>query len=559
MAFGRLPRRATILLAGALLGAAAGRATAQATTSAARPRLVVLISVDQLRGDLLPLYDTLFTGGFHRLLHDGAYFTAATHDHADTETGPGHAVLGTGTYPSKNGMVANAWYEQGAGGWTREYVVGDVGAPILGDPGAEGRSPRNLLHDGLADWIRRAYPDAKLLSVAGKDRAAVLLMGRARGQVYWFDPAVGRFVTSRYYMDAYPEWVVDFERDSLPALLADSVWKSTIPAAGRRLAQPDSSRWEGDGTHTFFPHWFRNEAHGRSRQDFYDWLEGTPFPDEATLRMAEAGIRALGMGQDSVPDYLAIGLSQTDYIGHAYGPLSQEQLDNLLRLDRELGTFFDMLDRTVGRGRWVVALSADHGVLTQPEILQKQGIPARRLPTSMLQRAARAASNAAANGPPAAAARRAADALKKFDFVANAMTVDQMLHGEADDSFATFYRRAYYPGRMSDGFAGLGVVWQPRMYTLFSDSPTGTTHGTPYWYDRWVPIAFLGDDIPATVIDRRVAAVDVAPTLARLAGVPLPSDLDGHPLRLQATAGVAGSPGLRRADTPPASPPGPRG
>lgn len=503
------------------------------------PRLIVLISVDQMRGDLLQRYATLFTGGFRRLLDHGAYFTAAMHDHAHTETGPGHATLGTGVYPSHSGAVANNFYVRRGAGWRRVYVVQDDSARIVGYPALPGRSPRLLLHTGFADWLKRARPAAKLFSVSGKDRSAILMQGRAHGQAYWFDHGAGRFVTSTYYRRDYPDWLMAMAPRIEAELSADTVWRSTVPAAARRLAQPDTARWEGDGVHSFFPHRFRAERRGPTRADFYGWLGGTPFIDAAVLQVAARAITAESLGADTVPDYLDIGLSQTDYVGHAYGPLSQEQLDNLLRLDRELGDFFAVLDRRVGKGHWVVALTADHGVLTQPEIRARQGRQGERISGGYATRMRRIATAAEAGDTSAAGRARAARALDRLSFVAEAMTSDELGHGAPADSFITLYRRAFRADRPADSLARLGLMVRPGRGDLLTHSTGGTSHGSPYWYDRWVPLVFLGADIAPARISRHAAAVDVAPTLAALAGVPVPDDLDGHALALPTRAAGA--------------------
>ncbi len=495
------------------------------------PRLAVMIAVDQLRGDLLLRYDSLFTGGFRRLLDQGAYYTAATHDHAGTETGPGHATLGTGVYPSHSGIVANDFLVLQGPGWKPVYVVSDNDVRIVGYPDEQGRSPHYLKHTGFADWLEAARPTAKVFSVSGKDRAAILLAGEARGDVYWFDHGPNRFVTSTYYRKDYPAWLDSLQANVItPELAADTVWRNEIPQRWRGLAQPDSAPWEADGAHSAFPHTYAGEKSMSGRETFNGWLAYTPYIDGAVLQVAEKALTAEGLGQDTIPDYLAISLSQTDYVGHTFGPLSQEQLDNLLRLDRELGAFFDSLDAHVGKGNWVVAFSADHGVLTQPEIRQQQGEPGQRITGSWRKDLFDAAAAAKGTGPVTGGRERAAEALERFPYVADAITYDELRGGAPADSFVTLYRHSFMEGRPTDNLGVLGVTIRPKEGTLLTYSSGGTSHGTPYWYDRWVPVAFLGDGVPAERIDRRIATVDVAATLAAITNTPAPKDLDGKPL-----------------------------
>jgi len=517
-----------VLFVGAVWAPAGAAGREASPAQGEHPRLIVLISVDQLRGDLLLRYDSLFTGGLRRLMDRSAYFTAAAHDHAETETGPGHATLGTGVWPSHSGMVSNDFFIQRAGGWRRVYVVQDLRTKIVGYPQLAGRSPRYLLRDGLADWLKRAQPRAKLVSVSGKDRSAILMMGKARGEVYWYDHDVGRFVTSTYYAHRYPAWLDALQDTIALGLRADTVWRSTVPPAARALSEPDTSAYEADGVHSYFPHRFSAEGAGTSPRDFQAWLAFTPFIDGAVLRVAERAIAEDSLGADDVPDYLDIGLSQTDYIGHRYGPLSREQLDNLLRMDRELDRFFQVLDARVGKGNWVVALAADHGVLTKPEVRAAQALPGRRITGDWARQLYDAAAQAKADGPAIGARERAARAVERFPYIADAITYDELRGGAPADSFVTLYRRAFHEGRAADRFGLLGLMIRPAPGDLLTTSATGTSHGSPYWYDRWIPIAFLGDDIPAARIAHHIAAVDVAPTLAALAGVPVPKDLDGH-------------------------------
>jgi len=335
-----------------------------------RPALVVMVVVDQFREPYLERYGDLFTGGFRRLLDQGRFYTNATHDHALTETAVGHATLSTGVYPMQHGIVANEWDERTRAGWMGVSNVGDSTVRIVGYPPLPGVSPHYLMRPGLADWISAANPRSQVASVSAKDRGAVLPAAHARGQVYWFEPLVGRFVTSTYYRDRYPAWADEFTRRVLPTYARDSVWESRIPRSALARASADNAAYEGDGVHTAFPHRYVDE--GRPGR-FWEWFATTPMLDAATLDYAKTLVTSLQLGRDEHPDFLNVSLSQTDRVGHAYGPMSREQLDNLLSLDRALGSFFAFLDKRVGAGRWVVGLSADHGSLLAPETLPQPG------------------------------------------------------------------------------------------------------------------------------------------------------------------------------------------
>jgi len=492
---------------------------------------VVLLVVDALSADLFERYQDLFTGGLRRLLEGGRVYPNATNDYAIGETSPGHATMAAGVYPSRHGVVANAWWEQDdTFEWRQIVNVIDPEMPLIELPRYEGASPRVLLRPGLADWMYEYDDDTKVVSIAGKDRAAILMASLHRGQVYWFDPLVGRFVTSVYYRDKYPRWVRRFNEGMIPEFQSDSTWWSDIPEPALARSRPDTTVYEADGINTAFPHVFREGPVRDPPLSFYEWLATTPAVDALVLDMARAAIDAEDLGDDETPDLLAISLSQTDKVGHAYGPYSREELDNLLRLDRELGRFFEYLDAEIGDDTYLVAFTADHGVLGIPEFIQDGDQPGVRLTRDALvelqarfdevvrENAGRGA-NAVPNG--------LAAAIPELPWVARAWTHEDLLSGELTDSMSIYVRRSLYQGRPGGllGRFGVEILIEPNH--LRWDVPRGTTHGTPYLYDRRVPFILMGPGIAAGIDEERVSPVDLAPTLAEFAQVPYPDDLDG--------------------------------
>jgi len=487
------------------------------------PALVVLLVVDQLSAELLARYADVFDGGFRRILDEGLSFSNATHDHAATVTAVGHTTLATGVYPARHGIVGNEWFERDGDTWRNVYSMSDPDAQILGYPGLEGMGPRNIERDGLASWILADDPGSRIVSIGKKERSAIGLVARARGEVYWLPEAGATWATSSVYADEYPEWVQLFNREQMPRLYADTVWTSSVPGSLAGRSRPDSTRWEFDRQHTSFPHLARDheDVSDPLALNLWRW-DYTPFPDRATVAFAIEAIRARELGQRGSVDFLGVGLAQTDRIGHTFGPGSREQLDNLLRLDDELDRLLDALDREVGEGRWVVALSADHGVLEIPEVLADAGELAGRI-----SRADRDALNERiASGMPGGpwAIR---EAVSTLPFVAGAYTFEEIERGQPADSFAVLFANSHSRTRITSTAARVGVYVR-NQYNWLPLGTTGTTHGSPYYYDRHVPLIFLGAGIPAGVSRERVATVDVAPTLARLAGVPVPDDLDGR-------------------------------
>ncbi len=502
------------------------------------PRLAVLLVVDQLPTYLVDRYRDLFEGGLLRLLDGGLVYPQTTHDHAMTETAPGHATLATGTHPSRHGVVGNHWYEQDPEGEWRSVVnVADVRTRVAGAPTVGGVSPLALRRDGLADWLLAAEPLARVVSISGKDRAAVLLGGRGGGSVVWFEAQLGRFATSTHYTSFNPGWLRSYNGGALRDHEADTVWSSAVPDAWRTRSRPDTAAYEGDGVLTAFPHRYAEARLRDPGLDFWTWWAGTPFLDRATLDLARAAVEAERLGQDDVPDLLALSLSQTDRVGHAYGPGSREQLDNLLRLDAELGRFFTWLDEQVGRNRWVVAFTSDHGVLEIPEARREQGLPGLRLRPDSVETLQRVVDRLTgeADGDLERIARPLANAIvEEVPWIARAWSAEELAGMQVTvDSFAVLERNSLHAGRPQGLLSRAGVLLHYQPFTLGWSYERGTGHGSPYLYDRQVPLVFLGEGIVPRVDSARASAVDVAPTLARLLGISFPDDLDGQARRVR--------------------------
>ncbi|MBC7789833.1 MAG: alkaline phosphatase family protein, partial [Anaerolineae bacterium] len=305
------------------------------------PTLIVVITVDQLLPEYFQRYEAQLTGGLGRLYRGGAVFTNAHQDHATTETAPGHASILSGRFPRGTGIVRNS-----AG-------VQDAQAPLIGARGP-GASPFRFRGSTLTDWLRSRTPNTRALSVSGKDRGAILPLGRSRQNAYWYVPS-GQFTTSTYYRDTLPAWVNAFNNRKLPAKMAGRAWKPLL--AESSYPETDAVAAEAGGKDFSFPHLLPADS-SRATQ----LLPNYPWLDEVTLEFALAGMRSLDLGSDAHTDVLAVSLSATDYIGHEYGPDSREIHDQILRLDRALGRFIDTLYSIRDSARIVMALTADHGV-----------------------------------------------------------------------------------------------------------------------------------------------------------------------------------------------------
>lgn len=559
--------RLTAVLLLVFLPAALGRAASE------RPRLVVVVAVDQLPRELLDRFMPLFAeGGFRRLMDAGADFDQCRHEHSPTLTAPGHAVMITGAYPRQSGIVGNRWYsrpetgEVGAIDDAKFPLVGAGGAP----PAGAGASPARLLADTVGDVLRAAtVARAKVVSASIKDRSAVLLGGRRPSGAYWFDATSCRFVTSTYYATALPDWVERFNA-SEPCAPHIGEWRklrADIDYAD--FATADDRPYEAGlfGLGRTFPHPVRELEPSGSPDEVerYDAVAAAPTGNDLLARFARAALEAEGLGADAVPDVLALGFSSNDAIGHLYGPNSQEVLDVTLRTDLQLAGLMGDLDRVVGENRWVLALTSDHGASPVPEYLEEIGVlPARSDRYRLDVRAARASVERRLTArffgkdgpPPGFGGFFASFAPRTMPFVyldpkaaahlPRGTSHDDLLAAAAEeiaalDGVARVYRGNSLSPADGDPFVraaargwhaenGGDLVVQLLPYWLVGPTVYAASHGSPYAHDTHVPMLLYGAGIKAGRFHRPVAVADLAATLAQLLGVSPPPYNEGRPL-----------------------------
>ena len=502
---------------------------AHVDSPARRPvSLVVLIAIDQMRADYLDRFGRQLSGGLGRLRRDGTAYMGALQDHATTETAPGHATMLSGREPAHTGIVTN------------DLGVGDPSTRVLGAPNAPGASPARFRGTTLADWLIASDSATRILSVSRKDRGAILPVGRARGDVYWF--ASGRFTTSTYYADTLPDWVRAYNERGGIARLAGTSWTLLRPAADYR--EPDSIPFEHDGSDIVFPHRLPSTADSLiARIADYPWM------DSLSLDFALDGVRRLQLGTRPHPDLLVISLSTTDAVGHAYGPDSREIHDQVLRVDHWLGWFLDSLATMVPRERTVIALTGDHGVTSIPEYAV--AVRRRHAGRVSLEDVARQADRTLSaryrmdfrvrfdGGIILAdvAALRArgvnvdslsnalARAVGRRSGIAHAYTPRSLRAAPATDPTARRWRRT-----LPDDFAWLLCAAVKPEWVWSNGKSTGASHGQMNREDLNVPIVLAGPGIAAQTITRTVRTVDIAPTLAAYLGLRIPEPIDGRPL-----------------------------
>ena len=539
------------------LRASAAPATAPAE---ARPALVVVLTIDQFRGDYLDRWMPYFgSGGFRRLLAEGANFTDARYRHNVTKTACGHAVVLTGVHANLHGIVNNGWTDRES--LRRVNCVDDPDVRIVGRPetrggvklpgGGSGASPRRLLAPTVGDELKLRSPDSRTIGVASKDRSAILLAGKLADAAYWMDK--GTIVSSTYYLKELPAWVRAFNAEGRVEAAFGQTWERLLaPEIYDRVQGPDAMPGEaGDpGMGTTFP---RRIDGGKPTlgSAFYDAFEGAPAKNEVLMAFARELLRQERLGQRGVTDLLCLSFSVNDVVGHNYGPDSHEVMDIALRTDRLLAELLDELERTIGLDRCTIVLTADHGIPPLPERVQaaNPGMGGGRIDNARLLRTAEEALTRAygplADGKrwllvdenwlffqrgvlaekkvaPAAAEATVRDALRTLEWVAEAWTRTELDAGAVTGPFAEGVRLSHFSARSGDVFYFMKPFWV--------DRKTGTNHGTPYVYDVHVPLVWRGVGVKPGTYSGRVGIDDIAPTLARILGLVAPPQSDGRVL-----------------------------
>jgi len=550
----------TSLLSAVVTAQTTTTATAATTSATATPaqapphiRLVLQLTVDQMRGDYIDRYKSQYTGGLKWLADHGAFFTNATHDHAATETAPGHATLWSGRYPSHTGIVRNA-----AG-------VQDPQTPLLLGSKGGGASPFRFRGSALFDWIRSDNQWSQALSVSRKDRGAILPLGRAHQNVYWYG-LDGNFTTSRYYADTLPTWVSKFNARQMFQSYLGQTWNLLLPTTD--YVEPDSQPIENLGKDFLFPHKLDPDV-----KKALDGFTEVPWMDEITAAFGLNGVNELKLGLGNGTDVLAMSLSTTDAIGHRYGPDSRELHDQLLRLDRTLGKFLDSLFVLRDSSTIILALSSDHGVSPFPG-LHFAGTDSSRGKVNIkpLMDATRSRLIALGVESDVLDFESGMIMLQRERLRAKGINVDSVVRNlkaqwSALPGIQSVYAKEELPALAKSGNviarrwlhaipdnleAVLAVSLKPYYYW---STVNYATHGTPNQLDAWVPIVFAGPPFKPGRYTRAVFTVDVAPTLAAALGIAPIEPIDGKILKealrplAPATAPTArrdGSPGAKK-------------
>jgi len=499
-----------------------------------RPKLLVGIIIDQFRYDYLTRFHNDYRGGLHQLMTSGADFTNAYYGQVPTVTAVGHSIFMSGAMPAVSGIIGNSWYDRDENkvvtsvcDWEEKTVGGHEDAKEEKCTDADPASPRRLLVSTIGDELRNAHPESKVIGISIKARAAILPSGHRAAGAYWFDGVTGHFVSSTFYMKDLPAWAVDFNNEKLPAKYIDRKW------AG-------------------FPQW---DFHSRpGSKEPYAKLPASPWGNELIERFAEKALVGEKLGQGSSTDMLTVSFSSNDAIGHAVGPDAPEVRDMAIRTDQLLAKLFQVIDQRVGLKNTIIVLSADHGVASLPKTDQENKMPGGYLHADVAGAVQSALSqqfgeakwliagadetwlyfnhDAVANAktpdgkhvPMADIYRVAKDAILSTPalHVVRVYTREQLDNGIAGDFIARAEINGYFPRRSGD----LALVYEPG----YVPGGHGTSHFSPYRYDRHVPVLFMGPGIKTGRYAAEIQPNDIAATLATMLNLQTPSGSSGQVL-----------------------------
>jgi predicted AlkP superfamily pyrophosphatase or phosphodiesterase len=510
-----------------------------------KPKLVVLLVVDQMRGDYVDKFRGQWTGGLKRLLTEGAWFRSAAYPYAATETCPGHSTISSGSFPASHGMVANAW-------WDREQqkmvtCTNDPNAKNTAYAGGTtkgGDSAWRMQMPAFAEELKfQTGGAARVITFSIKARSAITMAGHKGAAATWIDPP-GTLVTSSVF-ETMP-FVEEFAKKNPVAQDYGKTWSPSLPQTAYLYDETAVGARALDGWTTTFPHALRGKE-GSAAPDaaFYEQWATSPFADTYLTKLAKTAVDSIGLGKSKETDFLGVSYSSVDYVGHTFGPRSREIQDVLVRLDKDLGDLFAFLDKNVGAGNYVVALTADHGVAPIPADMQKTGVDAGVLGLPELQARIEMALEPLNYTKPAvariagneiyfsegiyerlkadpAAMKAVLDAISTMPGVAAVYRAEEL--GNGTTPIAQTRKAAvlsYFAGRSGDLYVLQKPYWLTDSSAEGSKRVTGTGHGTPYNYDQHVPVFFMGFGIQPGEYFEPVTPADIAPTFGALTGVTL--------------------------------------
>jgi predicted AlkP superfamily pyrophosphatase or phosphodiesterase len=513
----------------------------------ARPKLVVGIVIDQMRWDYLSRFYNIYkpNGGFKRLLNDGFSCDNTLIPYTPTITACGHTCVYTGSVPAIHGITGNSWFDNQKN--KTVYCTQDDSASTVGSTTDNGKmSPRNMLTTTITDELRLATNfQSKVIGVALKDRGAILPAGHAANAAYWYDPKNGSFITSNYYMNNLPDWVQAFNDRKIVDSLYKQTWDISLPKdVYTQYATDDYEKYEAKPLgkdSSVFPYDLTSFI-GKD----YGKIESTPYGNTVTAEMAKAAVIAEKLGKGDATDFLAVSFSSPDYIGHAFGPNSWEQVDDYARLDETLGKLFDFLDAAVGKNQYTVFLTADHGVAHVAGFSKEHNLPggvfndgavAKTINEKLKDKYGKdniikgiynyqVVLNNAMLDTTEFLNREdiinwIINYIEKDSAVTDVFPLTDLASITLNNKQKEMFTNGYNPSRSGD----IQIVLKPGYY---EGGNTGTTHGLWNPYDAHIPLVFYGWGIKHGKLNRETYMTDISATVAALLHIQMPSGCVGH-------------------------------
>ena len=509
-----------------------------------KPKLVVGLVIDQMRWDFLYRYANHYgTGGFKELMNNGFSCENTIITHVPTYTAVGHAGVYTGAYPSMHGIVGNDWYNHQTG--KSVYCTEDSNVHAVGGSASSGTmSPRNLSVTTITDELRLSSNfQSKVIGISLKDRGAILPAGQSANAAYWYDDSTGTMMSSDYYMKTLPTWVDDFNKNVRPDQYMKAGWKTMFTVNDYEMSTADDVPFEagmpGSRNHSF-PYTFNLDSNNK-----YKVFRSTPMSMAYSFDFAKKTIESESMGGGKATDFLALSISSTDYVGHAFGPNSMENEDMYLRLDQYLSDFLKFLDNKLGRGSYLLFLTADHGVAHNPEFLNQHQIHAgvikgkeliKKLNDSIevkfnMKNAIGAIQNYQLYFSPEFMSRYAFSIPVVSDFIINYLeqqpeinrvfSLRDMNNITLPTEIKNRVSNSWHAKRSGD----IQIITEAG---YFDGSMKGTTHGTWNAYDAHIPLLWYGWNITSGKTNKEVPMADIAPTLAAMLHIQMPSGSVGR-------------------------------
>ncbi len=511
-----------------------------------RPKLVVGLVVDQMRWDYLyRFYERYGNGGFKRLINEGFSAENTYIPYTPTYTACGHASIYTGSVPAINGIIGNNWFDPELG--RDVYCAEDKAVSTVGSTSKAGEmSPKNMQVTTITDELRIASNfQNKVIGISLKDRGSILPAGHSANAAYWYDGASGDWISSTYYMQQLPSWLTTYNQKKMANVYYAKDWNTLYPIDTYQLSTADEKAYEGrfkGATSSSFPH----QLSGFIGKDFGS-IRSTPYGNTMTFELAKLAVKEEKMGQNGQTDFLAVSCSSTDYVGHQFGPNSIEIEDTYLRLDKDLEDFFNYLDQTLGKGNYLFFISADHAVAHVPGFMEEHKLPGGLISNSLLRKGLDTlmmkefnlqksvitlmnnqvyfdkALIKAQKADFTKIKKAAVEYLRLQDGIVDAVDLEALAAATIPDILKKRITYGYHARRSGDVY----VIFKSN---YFEGGRTGTTHGAWYAYDAHIPLVFMGWNVKPGKTNKTHYMTDIAPTLAAMLRVQMPSGTVGEPI-----------------------------